>query len=1129
MQKLFTLALLLSGVTAVAQFNASVTGTVIDTTGAVVPGAKISAKNAETNRAQSATTGAGGVYRISQLPPGSYTIEAEAKGFRKATLGPIPVRAEEPITLDIHLDPGDITQTVTVTSAGSAIQTEGASVGSIIDQQQVRELPQFGRDPFELLRLAPGIFGDSARSGTGNAIALPNTTGPGGSNSSVFQTENQVQISAAGQRVHSNNYMIDGVSVNSLNYGGAAVITPNQESVRELNVTSTSFSAEDGRNTGAQVKVISQSGTNRFHGSGFFKYNTPGLNAYEKYGGFDNAPVTRVDQKFRQFGASLGGPIFKDKLFFFASYEALRDHTASYQTSWVETPQYRQLIQSQRAGTVTAAVIGSPGMDPRIRAVLPTDCGIFKNDSSQCRVVPGGLDIGSLFGAPGQYIPNNSLLGGGFDGIPDIQYAQLRLPQAIRGNQTNGRLDYYLTQRDQFAFSSYVTALSTVSADADSQGRPSSDVPFKPLNTLITAIYIHTFSSTVVNELRSNFTRLAENSVDDTAANFGIPRVEVEGLPLPNAQRIRFGPVASDTSPAKFAQNTYEIRDGATWVRGSWTHKFGVESRWEQDNSNYVGSARPDYSFVGLYNLANDAPVFEGLVADPRTGGPPQVQRYFRTRYWGGYSQNDWRARPNLTLTLGLRYEYFSPIREARHELSNLILSGTPGNEYIDARIVSGLNHLYNPYHGAWSPKLGFAWSPGGSSSLVIRGGAGIAYNRLDDVLFINGRANPPYTARFSLCCGGAEADPNNPTGSGPFAGNTIVYGLGANRSALSYPANPNLAVGIDPVTGSVPKRSVEIYGAPPNVPNSTAYLFSFEVQKNLPENMIAIAGYQGSVGRKGIRIVNQGFLYDTGQDHNFSAVYFPTPDVNSNYQALNLALNKRMSYGLQISAAYTLSKSIDQLSTEGPGGSGNQTNPAFPATERGPSDYDATHRVTAAGIWDLPLFSKRKGWIGAALGGWELSSIFTFHTGFPWTPVTGRIQSVQVRNADTISPTRPTLYFGGAGDHNSNQAFITGSNFPLGGPDYFDIADRGQPGIGRNSFRGPGYLGVDAAFSKNVRLGEKVNLQLRANAFNVFNKLNLVPFSFGTESTTIENPNFGRSSGSLAGRVFEFQGRFTF
>jgi hypothetical protein len=1115
-----------------AQFRASISGKVLDPSGGLIPDAKVTVKNLDTNREQSAVTGSAGLYRVSELPPGSYMVEATAKGFKRASAGPIPVNAEEPRTVDIQLEPGEITQTITVTAAAAgALQTENASLASTITTSQVQGLPQFGRDPYELLRTAVGVLGDSARSGVGSAIALPNNTGPGGSNSSIFQTENQVQISADGQRVQSNNYMVDGISVNSLNYGGAAVITPNQESVSEIQVTSSSFSAEDGRNTGAQVRVTSQNGTDTFHGSAFFKYNTPGLNAYDKYGGFDQAPVTRVEQKFRQFGASASGPILKDKLFFFVSYEGLRNHTNSYQTSWVETPQFRQLIAAERGGTVTEAVLGSPGMTPRIRTVLPSDCGIFRNDPTQCHVVPGGLDIGSPYGTAGQYVPNNSLLGGGFDGIPDIQYAQLQLPQTLRGNQYNGRIDAYATPHDQLAVSTYLTALSTTSSDPASQSRPSSDVPFKPLNTLVTAIWVHTFSSALVNELRSNFTRFAEDSVTSTAVNFGIPRVEVEGLPLPNAQRIRFGAVAADTSPAKFAQNTYETRDSAIWVRGRWTHKFGIETRWEQDNSNYIGGARPDYSFVGPFNLANDTPVFESIVADPRTGGQPQVQRYFRTHYWGAYIQNDWKVLPNLTLNLGLRYEYFGAIREARDEMSNF-LPGAPGQEILGGRVVPGLNHLFDANPHDFSPKVGLAWSPQSlRNRIVVRAGGAIAYNRLDDVLFINGRANPPYTARFSLCCGGVQTDPNNPTGSGPYAGGTIQYELGSSRLANSFPANPNLAVGIDPSTGSVNKLAVEVYGAPPRIPNPTAYLYSFEIQGNLPGNMTAIAGYQGNLGRKGIRLVNQGFLYNTGQGMNqhFSAIYFPTPDVNSSYNALNLALHKRMSHGFQLDGVYTWSKSIDQLSTEGPGASSNQTNPAFPATERGPSDYDARHRLSLTGIWALPIFTTQNNWMRKAFGGWELSSILTFHTGFPWTPVTGRISSVQVQNANTISPTRPTKYLGGGGQDYSSDAFITGSNFPLGGPAYFDITDRGQPGIGRNSFRGPRYFGVDAALQKNIAITEKLKLQLRANAFNVFNKLNLVPFSFGTESTTIENPNFGRSSGSLAGRVIEFQGRLSF
>lgn len=1111
-----------------AQFNASITGSVIDATGGVVPGAKITLKNRDTNREQSVVSGDTGLYRIGQLPPGNYTVDAEAKGFKKVSLGPFALGSEGPRTVDIHLQTGEVTESVTVTADTIApLQTENASISSTISSQQIQQLPQFNRDPYELLRTVPGIIGDAARGGSGGAIALPNTTGPNGSNFSIFQAENQVQISSAGQRVQSNNYMIDGVSANSLNYGGAAVITPNQESINEVAVTAMSFSAQDGRNSGAQIRVVSQSGTNLFHGSAFFKYNTPGLNAYNKYGGFNEAPVTRVEQKFRQFGGSVGGPILKNKLFFFASYEALRNRTANYQTSWAETPEFRQSIAAQRAGSVTAAVLGANGMEPRISATLPVNCGIFNNNPSACQAVNGGLDIGSLFGSRGQYVPGNSLVGGGLDGIPDIRFVQLRLPQSTRGSQYNGRVDYYLTPRDQFAVSAYLTALSNTSGDPDSQGRPSSDVPFKPLNKLITAVYIHNFSPTLINELRSNFTRLAANSLENNTVNYGIPRVEVEGLPLPNGQRIRFGAPQNDTAPAKLAQNTFETRDMVSWVRGRWTHIFGAETRWEQDNSNYIGSARPDYSFVGLFNLANDTPVFEGIMADPRTGGLPLVQRYFRTRYWGGFTQNDWKVRSNLTINLGLRYEYFEPIREDRQQMSNFVLSDTPGMEFINAKVVPGYNRLYNSNTKNFSPKVGFAWSP--RSDLVLRGGAAIAYNRPNDVLFINGRGNPPYTARFSLCCGSDITDPNNPTGSGPYAGGTIQYALGSSTSALSYPVNPRLAVGIDPITGGVPKLTVEAYGAFPNMPNSTAYLFAFEVQKMLPGNITAIAGYQGSMGRKSIRIVNQGFLYDTGTNRSFSAAYMPTPDVNSSYHALNFVAHKRMSRGFQIDANYTWSKSMDQLSTEGPGSSSNQTNPAFPATERGPSDYDATHRLNVAGIWDLPVFRTRKDWLGAAFGGWQLSSILTFHSGFPWTPVTGRISSVQVRNADTISPTRPTGYNRLAGYDYSNETFMTGGNFPLGGPAYFDIENRGQPGVGRNSFRGPRYFGVDAAAFKNFSFTERFKLQVRANAFNVFNKMNLTPFSFGTESTTIENPNFGRSSGALAGRMVEFQARLIF
>ncbi|MGH9956313.1 MAG: carboxypeptidase regulatory-like domain-containing protein, partial [Pyrinomonadaceae bacterium] len=478
----FTLAvfvLLMLGLaeTSQAQFRASVQGTLTDVNGAAVQGATITLTSKETGRSQQVQTSDAGFYRFSNLAPGSYTLTAENAGFKKSTQD-ITVKAEEVQGFDLTLTPGEVSETVLVTSDEQALQTENANVDRSITTREVLLLPQFGRDPYELARLTPGVFGQGARSGTGGAVNLPNTTGPGGSNTSIFQTENQVPISANGQRVSANNFQIDGVSVNSLGHGGAAVVTPNQESVKEVRVLSTAFSAEFGRNTGAQVLVVSQNGTNEFHGSAFFQYSDPGLNAFNKLGstignsGF-GAPL-RVENRFRQYGGSLGGPLYlprfgeggpayisgKNRLFFFFSYEGLREKGIGLSNQFVETSQYRDLIRNLRPNSVTTRILNSQGINPRIASVIPVPCSTFSTNASLCRVVPGGLDIGSPTGAVGQYVRLNNPTGGGFDGIPDIQFAQITLPRSTTGNQYNLRFDY-TKGNNTFSLSGYRTPLRT--------------------------------------------------------------------------------------------------------------------------------------------------------------------------------------------------------------------------------------------------------------------------------------------------------------------------------------------------------------------------------------------------------------------------------------------------------------------------------------------------------------------------------------------------------------------------------------------------------------------------------------------------------------------------------------------
>ncbi|HEY8670074.1 MAG TPA: carboxypeptidase regulatory-like domain-containing protein, partial [Terriglobales bacterium] len=277
-----------------AQYGSSIEGTVLDQSGAAVPTAKVTAINEATGVARESTTNESGFYRISGLAPGSYTVSAEAGTFKKQTSSGVVVTAEAVQGLNISLQPGGSQETVNVVSGVEELQTENASVTGTITEQQVTDLPSFGRDAYELVRLTPGVFADSARQANGNSQAIPQQVGPGGSNSQIFQTENQVQAIADGQRVSANDYVLDGVSVNSLEWGGAAVVTPNPESVEQISVASNTYSAQDGRNSGAQVKVISKSGTNNFHGSAFIKFNDKGLNAFNKFEGPTNLPKSQL-------------------------------------------------------------------------------------------------------------------------------------------------------------------------------------------------------------------------------------------------------------------------------------------------------------------------------------------------------------------------------------------------------------------------------------------------------------------------------------------------------------------------------------------------------------------------------------------------------------------------------------------------------------------------------------------------------------------------------------------------------------------------------------------------------------------------------------------------------------------
>jgi len=1154
------LLLVLLAVPAHAQFGSSLSGTVLDASKAVIPHATVTLINSATQQTLTSTTSDTGAYHFSELAPGSYSLTVAAVGFKTTKLTDLAISAETPRNVDVTLQAGGASESIQVNGDYvPLLQTADASISTTLGSEEIQRLPTFGADAYELLRTAPGITGDGARNGTGGAIYLPNAAGPGGSNAGIFQTENEVQISAAGQRQADNTFNVDGVSVNSLTHGGSAVVSPSMEAIGQMTIVSTSLDASDGRNSGAQIKIVTKSGTNSLHGSLFGLYDETGLNSANKWGGPNNALPETVINDQRSYAASLGGPVVRNKLFYFVSFAGFTTASNNQVSSYVETPDYRKAVIANRAGGVSAAIFGDPGVLPRIRAILTPKCdgltlGVNCNVVTSAAGTPA-LDIGSL--TPGGVtqigvFPANNQIGGGLVGNADIENAQLYVPAHSRGKQFNARGDWQITPKDLLAGSVYFTKLDNYGTSGAAGSRPQADLPFKPLNSAATIIYIHTFSPAWLNEFRINSTRFADNGIRDSAGvtNFGIPYVNVQTLPW----AIQFGATASSTTPSVFAENTHEARDMVTHNWHSHAVRAGGELRMEQDNDNLSGSQRPTYAMQGLWTMANDAAIYEQITANPLTGGAPLAQRYFRSEDMAAYVQDDWKVSPNLTVNLGLRWEYFTPLRNKGYEINYPVLGTTAGQE-LAGMTLQLHNHLWKKQPYDFAPKVGFAWTPNYfNQKLVVRGGFAIAYNHLDIALFNNALEDGPNIASFGLCCA------SNSGSAG------VKYEMGTSTSPASFPVNPALGLGINPLTGFPCEfgstagncinnnESYEVYGALPNTKQPVSDLYSLDMQYQLPYNFVGEAGYTGSIGRHFARLVNQNFTHSQVNSPVYAA-YFAQTDSNQSYNALNVNLTRHVAQGLFFSAYYTWSKSLDNVSNGDAADSlANQTNPADNRSEWGPSDYDAHQRITVTGVYETPHVHSSNKVVKAAADGWTVTGIVTHHTAFPWTPVTWNLQtSPLVPGANVVGPTRPLQYFGGAGTSCSNNAFEavpyaagSASNFskplnPDGSNPYFVINTpvnetnyTYKPGIRRNSFRGPCYSNIDMSFAKQFTidaLQHHTQLRLQLNAFNIFNALQLAPIVNGNNNgpAIITNSTFGMSPNGNAGRVLELTARIQF
>ncbi|HKS82849.1 MAG TPA: TonB-dependent receptor [Candidatus Acidoferrales bacterium] len=1148
---------------ALAQYRAGIQGVVQDPQGEVIPGATITLTNKDTNHTQQTTSGGDGVYNFLQLGPGHYSIKVEKTGFQTKTLADVVIAAEQVQAVNIQMEVGAVSQSVTVSaSVTPAIDTETGEISSTLNSTQIQNLPAFGRDPYQLLQLAPGAFGDSAHNNGGGSQNIPGSAGPGGTSatSSIFQTENQVQVFANGQRNEANSFEVDGVSVNSLDWGGAAIITPNEESVKEVRVTTNSYDAEYGHGSGAQVDVVSQSGTNNYHGSFFWKFDRPGLNARQAYNGPSGPPADqRVNNRFNQLGGSVGGPVIKNRLFAFFSYETLRNNSVNTGTAWVETPQYLSAVQAL-SGTISSSMLNFPGEGASYSTVLPSTCaqaGI--NFSTNCQPAGTGLDIGSILTtAPGNSDPTYGQtntpygVGSGLDGTPDIQFVQTTNPTILAATQYNGRMDFQATQSDLVTFSVY-----WVPNDAtfyNGQARAANLWHSDRVNYSGALLWDHTFSPTLINEARVNVSRWYFNEISSNPQEpWGLPQDTVTGLPG-NVCCITLGA----NGPGVFYKTGYNIRDTATKVLARQTWKFGVDIYKEQNEQVQGGGARPAYGFNNLWDFANDAPVNEGGNFNPVTGVPTLLDNHIRDNDFAFFGQDDIKLRPNLTINLGLRWEYFGPFHDKNGALATAVLGAAP-NQLSDISVRLGGN-LYKADKHNWGPQIGFAWSPNSlpfihnqQNRLVVRGGFGIGYNRTEDAITLNALTNPsPLFANFSLF------------------GSNIVYAAPSNPHQFSpYPANPNAVLAFDPST-NLPTAGapITLSAFPSYLISPYTYSYSLETQYDLGHNLIATVGYAGSSTHRELRWVFQGQILFDPQNPEVNMLRYWPNDVNGNHNALLTELQKRFSHGFELDAQYSFSRSMDESST-------NYYFDQYPFTAQaayGPSDYDATHNLKIWGLWTPKIFHDEHSWQGEAADGWTFSGIWNWHTGFPWTPFYG----VDVANGGNTCSllftnsgycnVRPAAYLGGAGTDHSNSALESGptpgnsgvynSNFSNGPSTYFtppSLTTTGVPpvpGVGRNSFRGPHYSSLDFSIAKGFAipkmpvLGEGSKLDVRFNFYNLFNQVNLAPLgsqfigliqldpTTGAQTnptTANDNHSFGQVCCGLAGRVIEAQARFSF
>lgn len=1131
-----------------AQYRTSIQGTVTDPQGAVVPGATLTLTDLATNAKIVRTSDSVGVFNFNALPADRFTLTVERTGFKTKVLDDLRLIPEQANSLNIQLEIGTSSETVTVNASQTpALNTETASTSGTLTSSEIATLPSSGRNVFMLAALAPGITGDNSQGAGGGGNQLPGSQGPGNPgvapsvNSGIFATENGPQIVAGGLGYQANSISLDGISTVSATWGGTTVITPSEESIAQVKVISNSYDAENGRFAGARIQVISKSGSNQPHGSFFSTFHRPGLDAYQSWNGTGGVPL-RDDNFFTQLGGSLGAPIWKNKLFGFFSWESSRSPAvqATKATAWMETSDFQSLALSNSIAAKYLSWPGSIPSNPSIHDVSCTDAGFNAGGVTNCIQIPGkGLNIGSPLTTGlgtqdlGWESTSNPGVGGGLNanGVADI--AQYNILNRTIGsfNQYIGRVDANLTQKDRVSGSIYWIPQSQTSL-----GVRSYDLfHHNQVNNAFSLIWNHTFSPTFLNEARANAAGWRWNELADN------PQLPF-GLPNDSIDQIGSISLTSYGNPyfSQLNQWTYTYKDVATKILGPHTIKFGGElTRLYYLQAN-VYNALPNYSFYNLWDFLNDAPHSESANVDPATGAPTPARQDQRENLWGFFIQDDYKLRPNLTVNLGLRWSYFGPLYSKQNNMYRAVPG--EGNAFLTGlRVVKG--NSWSPAKSNFSPQIGFAWLPARfDGKLVLRGGFGIDYNQEEIAISANISSNPGLTVGQSLSSGGpASINPE------------ILYAPASDLHSMNYPANPAFKTTFGS-NGLPTSGSAQIFIFPSNLPTMRAEHYSVDVQYELWKNWIASLGYQGSSSHNIIAnaqiypyAASKGYALNPAVGGNGWANYWNASGYG-NYNAMFAELKRNLSNGLLFDVQFNWTRSMDT-------NTGPYTYAIYPysaSLNYAPSDNNVPRAWKIWGSYTPTFFAGRASWMEKTLGGWTLTGIFNAHTGFPWTPQYPLPNGGSLYCGSCWYNNVYPVAMSGAGHSTSNSAYKTGSNF--GGQSgnhlsYFTLPNytaytgdsmtnygnaNPQAGMKRNWITGPGYRSLDASLIKAFGLptmpilGESARFELRMDTYNLFNNLNLTGGNGGIDRNITDN-NFGRSNGALAARVVTLGARFQF